>query len=223
MTITPKFATDTVGPGYPANLTNQRFGILTVIGPTDYRRVGTRPRLFWQCQCDCGVIMETTSGALKGRTKSCGCLRRKHVSAKMKTHGLSKSPEYKVWANMLSRCNNSNARGFENYGGRGIQVCDRWYNFANFYADMGARPSNDHTIERRNNDGNYTPHNCHWLERRYQGRNKRNTRRVKIGDTQVLVCDLAQKYGQSSRVLRKRLDKGVPPVLAVLRSKRRVP
>ena len=92
-------------------------------------------------------------------------------------HGLSKTPEYKVWAAMIRRCENEKSRFFYRYGGRGISVCGRWKNsFSNFISDMGRRPSNKHQIDRINNDGNYEPGNCRWATPSENVRNSTNTK-----------------------------------------------
>jgi hypothetical protein len=89
------------------------------------------------------------------------------------THGWSRTPEYTAWVNMLRRCNSSNHPQYKDYGQRGILVCERWRKFEAFIADMGARPSSEHTLDRKNNDGNYTPDNCRWATRKEQQRNRR--------------------------------------------------
>lgn len=84
-----------------------------------------------------------------------------------------KSPAYIAWDNMLQRCTNPNNARYADYGARGIQVCERWKSFANFVTDMGAKPDATYTLERKDNNGNYEPNNCHWIPAVAQGRNKR--------------------------------------------------
>lgn len=90
-------------------------------------------------------------------------------------HGLSETREYARWASMRERCNNPKAHNYHLYGGRGIRVCERWNSFENFIADMGLRPTDTHSIERVDNDGNYEPSNCKWATKLEQSRNRRNT------------------------------------------------
>lgn len=89
-------------------------------------------------------------------------------------HGMKGTPTYMSWMSMKSRCNNPNNVSYKNYGGRGITVCKRWYNFKNFYEDMGQKP-NGLSLDRIDNDGNYEPSNCKWSTWVEQNNNKRNT------------------------------------------------
>lgn len=132
------------------------------------------------CECDCGNTTIVPLGSLKNnRIKSCGCLnievQSKFMKEYNKKHGKSKTPEYKVWQGMKSRCNNPNSKGYKNYGGRGIQVCKRWDDsFENFINDMGERPNEDCQIDRIDNDKNYSPENCEWVTRSENTLNKRH-------------------------------------------------
>lgn len=144
----------------PWDLTGARFGKLVATRPV----VRPKKRRKWACKCDCGSECEVATDKLTtGRTKSCGCLR-ETVGRKTSTkHGLSGSPEYRVWYKMKRRCLNPDDPSYVWYGGRGISVCEKWLDFMEFYRDMGPRPSPRHTIERHDVTGNYEPDNCSWI------------------------------------------------------------
>jgi hypothetical protein len=90
-----------------------------------------------------------------------------------------RTPEHRAWANLKYRCLNPNSQQYKNYGGRGIKVCKRWLlSFEAFLEDMGPKPNPSHSIDRIDNEGNYSPKNCRWATSKEQASNKRNTRRL---------------------------------------------
>lgn len=174
------------------DLTGMKFGRLTVkrrvINPN---KAGT----FWECQCDCGNTHISVAICLRtDRSKSCGCLRREMMREAAKTRNLrhgegsngKETAEYRAWAAMLSRCTNSNHRNYNDYGGRGITVCDRWRRYEDFLADMGRRPSERHSLDRINNEAGYSPENCRWATYEVQNNNQRRARRDQAISTKTL-------------------------------------
>lgn len=123
-------------------------------------------------------------------------------------HFQTNQPEYSTWLHMKDRCHNANSESYYLYGARGISVCDRWRNdFAAFLKDMGIKPSNDHTIERVNNDGNYEPGNCVWATMAEQAQNKRGVTSVTFnGKTQSLAA-WARELGLSKAALYVRVQR----------------
>ena len=133
-------------------------------------------------------------------------------------HRMRKSPEYSNWAAMKQRCYHTKSPHYSNYGARGIKVCDRWKNsFLAFYEDMGPRPTEKHTIERINNDGNYEPQNCRWATRQEQNRNMRANHVLTFDGKSQIVRDWANELGINYQTLMTRLRLGwsVHDVLAV--------
>jgi len=160
------------------------FGRLTCIRRVDPPEsvVNSRSR-YYLCQCSCGnEVVVQLSDLLRGHTKSCGCLcselSAERVRLRNTTHGMSDTREYHSWAAMVARCTNEKQLDYGHYGGRGIKVCDRWLNsFEDFYTDMGDRPPST-SLDRIDNDGDYTPDNCRWATWREQSRNRRDNRLI---------------------------------------------
>lgn len=123
-------------------------------------------------------------------------------------HGLSKTPEFRTWTSMMTRCRNPRSQDYPRYGGRGIIVCERWNTFVNFLADMGHKPSRRHSIDRINTNGNYEPSNCRWATPIQQSRNQRSNRVIELNGRSQCVADWAEEYGMAPDTLRHRLDRG---------------
>ena len=148
----------------------ERFGRLVVIDQAGLNRFRYK---LWRCKCDCGQEKVISGNPLRrGLTRSCGCLKREQTAARNFKHGLTRTPSWKTWVGLFKRCYDPNCKAFKNYGGRGIQVCARWFEFKGFFADMGERPAG-RSIDRVNNDGHYMLSNCRWATPSEQRRNSR--------------------------------------------------
>ncbi len=184
------------------DLTGQKFNRLTVI-----ELIGTNEKhhCIWKCLCDCGNVTQVETAKLKnGDVKSCGCL----LIEKISTHGMCHSRPYSIWHNMISRCTNVSNKRYEDYGGRGIKVCGKWLNFEGFWEDMGQTYKKGLTIDRIDNDKDYSKNNCKWSTPKEQSNNRRNNYLVTFnGETQTLK-QWAERLNINYSTLRKRLIRG---------------
>lgn len=177
------------------DLTGQTFDRLTVIQFAGYT---ANRQSYWVCLCSCGTTKDIQGANLFHKntpTRSCGCWRREMCGNLARSHGRSYTSEYQIWNSMLARCENPNAFGYPRYGARGITVCEAWHDFRAFYADMGPRPSPNHSIERKDNDGHYTPDNCVWLLSKYQVRNMSTTMFLTYNNLTKSVSEWAEITG----------------------------
>ena len=170
--------------------------------------------------CDCGKVAHVSYANLaSGGSRSCGCLRVEVSSTLTKTHGLSKTPTYRIWRAMKQRCYRLADVGYVNYGGRGITVCERWvHSYENFLADMGERPTEKgvkFSIERNDNNGNYEPGNCRWATFGEQRRNCRTTHWLEFNGEKKSIAEWSEITRISSSLIYRRLGLGWPPEAAL--------
>ena len=195
-------------------LDGQTFGRLRVL-----RRVEdlTHRSAMWECQCICGATPRVSSYSLRsGHTQSCGCLGAERRKESAVRHGDAPrarvSRLYRAWQNMKARCYNPRSTYYSYYGARGIKVCDEWRdNYPAFARDMGDPPSPQHSLDRVDPDGDYTPDNTRWADKRTQAVNRRNVHMVTLGgETRPLPywCDL---YGLPLKRTRYQLKSGRTP------------
>lgn len=139
-------------------------------------------------KCQCGKeFVSLISKVKRLHTRSCGCLVGKTLANMNTTHGKSKTTEFNVWVGMNQRCHNPNNERYDQWGGRGITVCERWRNsFSNFYKDMGIRPKGL-TLDRRDNNKGYSKDNCKWSTQKEQSNNRRSNVNITYnGETRTL-------------------------------------
>jgi len=190
------------------DITGQKFNRLTAI-----RRVGYNQshESMWECKCDCGNgVTVRLKSLVKGRTKSCGCYQREEVSDRMKTHGLSDCRLHEIWTHMRRRCREPNHHAYDQYGARGIKVCEEWnINFQSFYDwAMTNGYSDDLTLDRKDNDGNYEPGNCRWATMIEQQNNKSTNVALTINGIPKTIAEWSRETGIGYSTIRERRRRG---------------
>lgn len=189
------------------DLTGRVFGRLTVIE----REYSSNGRIKWICKCECGIYTSVVASSLQeGNTRSCGCLSREVAAERCETHGLSHTRRYRILRGMVQRCYNPKGSSYENYGGRGITVCDEWReDFIVFYEwaeDNGYSPAL--SIDRIDVNGNYEPSNCRWASPKEQNRNtRRNVFIEALGEIKTLG-EWEEITGVRGGTIRKRYKDG---------------
>ena len=206
-------------PNKVIDLTGRRFGRLVVTEKMESDKHGS-PK--WLCVCDCGASKIVTGPHLRnGVTKSCGCLRRETVGARSaeiarrighdnKKHGMRGTRLYNIWRGVKARCLNPNSKYYDRYGGRGITIHQEWvdsfevfmeWSMANGYRD-------DLTLDRKDNDGPYSPANCRWATMKEQANNRRSNRLVTFNGQTKTVAQWAAEKGVNRDMILRRLDAG---------------
>ncbi len=167
-------------------LVGQVFGAIEVVGAAGIQR----GKSHWHCVCRrCG--RESTRSIDHVKRAICLCAIERHREC----CGYKTSAEYHIWLSMRDRCNNPNNPGYPFYGGRGIKVCARWENFANFLADMGRKPAPKMSVDRIDNSRGYSPDNCHWTTHAVQMRNTRRNVYVEFRGERLCAADWAERVG----------------------------
>lgn len=183
-------------------LKGKEFGKLTV---KEYLGINDNRQAEWRCKCSCGNKTIATTAQLKfGKKKSCGCLQKEKAS----THQMSGSRPYRIWLGMKSRCGNEDAWNYQRYGGRGISYAKRWENFENFWEDMKDGYSKDKTLERKDNNGDYTPENCRWATVKEQNRNKRNNVKLTLNGETKTASEWSNQLDIPLKTIYERVNQG---------------
>ena len=183
----------------------------------------------WKCKCECGKECVANSMLMRAKKKrSCGCLYqqmladgRKKLLEKQRTHGKSGTREHHIWLNIIYRCESESCGQYFRYGGRGIRICQGWrHSFETFINDLGYPPSKKHTVERKDNDGNYScgkckeciqnkwQANCEWNTRKAQANNRRSNKVFEYKGQKRNVTQLAEEFGIDRQLIFDRLRRG---------------
>lgn len=197
------------------DLTGQVFGRLTVI-----RRAGNDSdnRAMWSCICECGATTFVRGKDLRsGKQYSCGCLKNEKARDRMIKHGESNSRLYKIWLGMKKRCENTECKSYNDYGKRGIKVCDEWHSYETFKAWALLNGYDDtKTIDRKNVNDGYTPDNCRWVARSVQNNNTRKNHYVEIKGENRTLTEWARIYQISLSTVYQRIKRGWDEISAVI-------
>lgn len=195
------------------DLIGKKFGRLTVIRECGNDKHG---KSIWECICDCGNhIFPVGSNLVRGKIKSCGCLRNEKSSKRFRKHGMRNTRLYKKWQGMIRRCNEKSNKSYKHYGYRGIKVCDEWSgsngfeNFAKWAFENGYdenAPTGMYTIERKDVNGDYCPENCCWISLSDQSRNKTTT--IRFSKDKIAI-DVARENHVKPSTMYGRLRRGV--------------
>lgn len=181
-------------------------------------------RTLWRCKCDCGnYTIAGYSNLVNGITRSCGCYdremtlernrnrRQSTISHSFLDDNIRNHPLYGLWASMITRCKNKNRSSAKYYCNKGVEVCDRWSGiggFENFVSDMGPRPSQEHTLDRIDNNGNYEPNNCRWADVETQMLNRSNTKYVFVDGNKIPLKVLCKNLGLNYYKIIKQIGRG---------------
>lgn len=193
------------------DISDKRFGRLIaikVIGREEVSRC-----VLWECECDCGKkTIVRSSSLLSGSTKSCGCLQKDRAAEYNKNnaiHGKCETKLYKSWAHMKERCLNPNCKSYKNYGARGITICEDWLEFENFNQwAINNGYKKGLTIDRIDNNGDYKPSNCRWVNRKKQNNNRRDNVILEFNGKKKTLAQWAEELNINYSTLHSRIYTG---------------
>lgn len=189
------------------DIVGQRFSRLYVINKIIKNR-----KTLYMCKCDCGNLCLVSKHYLThGITKSCGCLKKEYQKKGNKKHGLLKTRIYRIYMSMKNRCYLKTHVGYNRYGGRGIKICDEWLGengLRNFYNWAVTNGYDEHlSIDRIDNDGDYSPKNCKWSTPREQQNNTSKNRKFYYNGEWQSISELSRKYNINISTLYNRIKK----------------
>lgn len=191
------------------DLTGNKYGRLTVLKLAVDER-GKKKK--WLCKCDCGnKVIVSGSNLRSGHSSQCKQCALAELAEKKIKHGGTKTKLYYVWRGMITRCGDKSARAYMRYGGRGICVCKEWQDFGKFRDwALSNGYSDGLEIDRVDNDGNYEPSNCRWVNKQRNANNKSNNRLLTYNGETLTMAEMARKYNVPYKLLHKRLMRGMP-------------
>lgn len=219
----------------PKMTAGQTFNGLTTIEVSRRRKCGI---VVWLCRCECGNTTESGTQELRaGIKKSCGCWpknsqhrRRTHAATIVSLGTVGRMENgYNIWTGVKQRCFTKSCRSYPNYGGRGITMAGHWRygdgertGYECFMADMGPRPSLQHSIDRINPDGNYEPGNCRWADAESQQNNKRGVRKITAFGKTMSGAKWSREFGVKATCIMSRIDMGWDAETAVSQPARKL-
>lgn len=192
------------------DLTGRRFGRLTVVSLDKYEPSSHSTR--WNCVCDCGKKKSVLASCLKeGLVTSCGCYSSEQKSKRSWKHGIgNKDRLYRIWSGMKRRCYSESDRNYKRYGARGIKICDEWRSdflvFQAWALSHGYR--DDLSIDRIDNDGDYTPDNCRWTTKKVQNNNRRTNSMITYSGETHTAAEWSEMTGINAATLAQRNRNG---------------
>ena len=182
-------------------------------------------RTAYKCLCSCGK--ETIKVSSQLSKSICRCVDCGNIASGESRRAYSfefqGTQEYRAWSNMKNRCTNPNYELYHRYGGRGIKVCDEWFNsFETFLKDMGKKPSKEHSIDRINNDLGYNKENCKWATKEEQANNTKNTMLLTIDNETKTLTDWCKMYKVPKYLISARLLRGMSPKDALMQGTKNI-